>query len=99
MTAEVTFDLIMTEDMPFVEGCYRLPGGAWEVFMFTHLSNGPRGVGVWKDLIWASGVKGLNAVMPSDTKLNKATVFEVLSQALGVAEWSEVRGPDSIMLR
>ena len=99
MKAEITFDLIMTEDMPFVEGCYRLPGEAWEVFIFTHLNNGPYGIGVWKDLIWDSGVRGLNAVMPADTKLSKETVFNVLSQALGVAEWAEVRGPDSIVLR
>lgn len=99
MKAEITFDLVMTDDMGFVEGCYRLPGGSWEVFIFTRLSCGPRGIGVWKDLTWDSGVKGLNAVMPADTKLNKATIFEVLSQALDVTEWSEVRGPDSITLR
>ncbi|WP_143279044.1 hypothetical protein [Bradyrhizobium sp. C9] len=99
MKAEITFDLIMTEDMSFVEGCYRLAGGAWEVFVFTHLRCGPYGVGVWKDLTWSSGVKGLNAVMPAEIKLNKATVSNVLSQALGVTEWFEVRGPDSIMLR
>jgi len=99
MKAEITFDLIMTEDMDFVEGCYRLPGRVWEVFIFNRLRCGPYGVGVWKDLTWDSGVRGLNAVMPAGTKLNKATVFEVLSEALGVTEWFEVRGPDSIVLR
>jgi hypothetical protein len=36
MKAEITFDLVMCEDMDFVEGCYRLVGGAWEVFIIAH---------------------------------------------------------------
>ena len=34
MKAEITFDLVMDDDMPFVEGCYRLPDGPWQVFIF-----------------------------------------------------------------
>lgn len=99
MKAEITFDLIMTDDMDFVEGCYRLAGSAWEVFIFSHTRIGSNEPGVWTGLTWKSGVKGLNAVIPPSTKLNKAAVMDVLSQALGVTEWSEVRGPDSIVLR
>lgn len=45
MRAEITFDLVMTEDMAFVESCYRLAGGVWQVFMFRRY-NGTEAVGV-----------------------------------------------------
>ena len=32
--AQISFDLVMGEAMSFVEGTYRLPGRAWEVFIF-----------------------------------------------------------------
>jgi hypothetical protein len=97
MKAEITFDLVMTEDMPFVEGCYRLDGGEWQVFTFTH-STGER-VKVKTKVVWRSGVTGLNAFLPEDSKINKSVVLDVLSETLGVTEWIEVRGPDSIKLR
>jgi hypothetical protein len=98
MKAEITFDLVMEEDMSFVEGCYKLDGGPWQVFIFA--SPGRRDiVEVRTNLTWSSGVTGLNAFVPKDVKLNKSTVLEVLSDALGVTEWVEVRGPDSIVLR
>jgi len=99
MRAEVTFDLVMGEDMGFVEGCYRLPGNDWEVFVIAHSRNGSSQPGVWTDLVWKSGVRGLNAVVPASEPLNKAVVLNILSQALGVSDWNEVRGPDSIVLR
>ncbi|MGJ4929655.1 hypothetical protein ACQR1I_22885 [Bradyrhizobium sp. HKCCYLS2038] len=89
----------MEEDMSFVEGCYRLEGGEWEVFVITHSRKGSKEPGVWKGLKWKSGVTGLNAVVPESTKLNKSSVLKVLSDALGVRDWSEVQGPDSIKLR
>lgn len=98
MKAEITFDLVMTEDMAFVKGCYRLAGGAWQVFMFRRY-NGIEAVGVKQSLTWRSGVTGLNAILPSDAKTDKSVVLTVLSDTLGVTEWSEVRGPDSMQLR
>lgn len=98
MKAEITFDLVMEEDMSFVEGCYKLDGGTWQVFTFP--SPGRRDtLEVRTNLTWASGVTGLNAFVPKHVKLNKTTVLEVLSDALGVTEWVEVRGPDSMVLR
>ena len=29
MRAEISYDLVMDDDMEFVEGTYRLPGGDW----------------------------------------------------------------------
>lgn len=88
----------MTEDMAFVESCYRLAGGVWQVFMFRRY-NGTEAVGVKQNLTWRSGVTGLNAILPSDAKIDKSVVLTVLSDTLGVTEWSEVLGPDSMQLR
>ena len=98
MKGEITYDLVMDDDMPFVEGCYRLDDGVWKVFIFSK-SEGLREVGVRKDVVWKSGVTGLTIVVSDDTILNKETVLKALSDALGVTEWSEVRGPDSIQIR
>jgi len=98
MKAEISFDLIMDEDMPFVEGAYRLDGSVWQVFIFMR-ARGTRRVGVTKDLVWKSGVTGINVVVADDENLNKTTVLRALSDALGVSQWTEVRGPDSMVLR
>ena len=98
MKAEISFDLVMTEDMPFVEGCYRLSDGVWRIFIFRR-SNGIEEVGIKQNLTWKSGVTGLNAILPSDAKIDKSVVLTVLSDALGVTELFEVRGPDSMQLR
>jgi hypothetical protein len=98
MKAEITFDLVMNENMPFVEGCYRLDNDIWHVFMFRK-SRGMELVGVRRNLVWDSGVTGINVIVPDDTTLNKLTVIQTLSDALGVTEWLEVRGPDSMQLR
>jgi hypothetical protein len=33
MRAEISYDLVMDDDMGFVKGTYRLPGGDWQVFI------------------------------------------------------------------
>jgi hypothetical protein len=98
MEGEITFDLVMENDMDFVEGCYRLAGGPWQVFIFARRSDVEKQE-VRKNLVWKSGVTGLNVFLPRDTKLNKSVVLAVLSETLDVATWSEVRGPDSIVIR
>ena len=47
MKAEITYDLVMDDNMNFVEGCYRLHGGEWQVFIFIK-SRGLRSIGVKK---------------------------------------------------
>ena len=99
MQAEITFDLIMEEDMDFVEGCYRLPSGPWQVFTFgqDHVeSEKPK---VKTDVVWKSGVRGTVVTLPRGMLVNKSAVLQILSDALGVTTWSEVRGPDSMQLR
>ena len=53
--AEITFDLAMDDDMPFVEDCYRMDGGEWRVFIFSRERNGASAVGVRKDVAWRRG--------------------------------------------
>ena len=97
MRAEISYDLVMEEEMAFVEGAFRLLGGAWQVFIFTRLNAADRPI--WRHDQWESGATGVVVTFPSERALNKAAVEAVLSEALGVAEWVEVRGPDSMQLR
>jgi hypothetical protein len=96
---EISFDLVMEEDMPFVEGCYRLCDGKWHVFMVRHSRGGTERVGIYRDLAWKSGVTGLNVIVRDEEKINKGTVLRLLSDASGATEWLEVQGPDSMQLR
>jgi hypothetical protein len=98
MRAEISFDLMMTEAMEFVEGTYRLPGGDWQVFIFGPDSRVAEPV-VTTGGRWKSGVTGVFVAWPEGMRLNKGVVLRMLSEALGVAEWVEVAGPDSMELR
>lgn len=95
--AEISYDLVMEDEMSFVEGTYRLPGGEWQVFIFIPWQ-GSNAV-VWTRSEWESGVTGLVVRFPGKVPLNKVVVESVLSEALGVSEWIEIRGPDSMRLR
>jgi hypothetical protein len=89
----------MKDDMAFAEGCYRLESREWEVFTIRRSRHGIEPPGVKKNLRWNSGVTGLSVVVPDESKINKSTVLEAMSEALGIADWVEVRGPDSMALR
>jgi hypothetical protein len=96
--AEISFDLVMDEDMSFVEGTYRLPNGNWQVFIFSRFRDIASPV-VSFPAKWESGITGVHVAYPCTGKLDKAEVFRVLSGTLGVTEWQETRGPDSMELR
>jgi hypothetical protein len=98
MNAEIAWDLVMSEDMPFAEGCYRLNGGDWKVFTATK-ARPHRPAGVRIGVKWASGVTGVNIVLLEDAKINRASVMRVMSEVLDVEDWREVDGPDSMKLR
>lgn len=96
MQAEISYDLVMEDEMSFVEGAYRLPGDEWQVFIFgKHKLQDPQ---VMKSR-WDSGVTGLVFHVPRSHSLNKKIVEGMLSAALGVSDWLEVCGPDSMQLR
>ncbi|HZZ71061.1 MAG TPA: hypothetical protein VFE24_02345 [Pirellulales bacterium] len=97
MASEISYDLIMDEDMPFVEGTYRINGGDWQVFIFIKESE-VTGV-VAKNSNWSSGVSGIVIRVPPSYCLNKQSVETLLSEFLDVSAWIEVKGPDSMQLR
>jgi hypothetical protein len=99
MQAEITFDLIMEEDMDLVEGCYRLSDGVWQVFIFGQSHVREEDLKITTDVVWKSGVRGVVVDLPRGMLVNKSVVLQILSDALGVTDWSEVRGPDSMQLR
>src|SRR5262249_9509670 len=94
--AEISYDLVMEDDMDFVEGCYRLPGRPWEVCIFIKKKiTEPE----YRFSRWDSGVTGIVFFVPDASTLNKSLVEDLLSSALGVADWCEVKGPDSRVIR
>lgn len=99
MEGQISFDVVNgeEEDASNFEGCFRIPPGEWTVFNFTRSwSENP---GINKDAVFSSGVRGVNVNYPKDETLNKIIVKEVLSQLFGIETWSEVRGPDSLMMK
>lgn len=98
MNAEISWDLVMSDDMDFAEGCYRLADGPWQV-VTAWKSNERWEPGVRNDVSWESGVRGMNIVVHRDQPLNKEALLDIMSSVLGVESWTEVRGPDSMQLR
>ena len=96
MRAEISYDLVMDNDMGFVEGTFRLPGEDWQVVIVSRYDV-PEPDAVLQ--VWDSGVRGVFVRFPCGWPLNAAAVEQVLSAALGVSEWVAVRGPDSMWLR
>jgi hypothetical protein len=98
MNGEISYDLLMDEDMSFVEGSFRLEGGEWHVFVF--LGNRERFRKTrFRRTIWDSGVSGIVYELPLEQPHNKMSVEQLLCQAVGAVSWTEVRGPDSMNLR
>ena len=88
----------MSEDMGFAEGCYRLEGGDWQVITAWKAGDiWP--VGIRNGVHWDSGVTGMNIVFANHDKINAVPLLQMMSEVLGVSEWAEVTGPDSIQLR
>lgn len=96
MQGEISFDLVMEEDMEFVEGTFRLPGFWWQVFIFSRSDVEELQI---TPSTWDSGVTGVFVRFSRSERLDQAAVERVLSASLGVNEWVVVRGPDSMHLR
>jgi hypothetical protein len=92
---EISFDLVMYDQMEFIEGTYRLPGSGWEVCVFCKKDVTAPSVKVGAR--WPSGITGTYVEFPE--MLNRTTAVRLMSGAHGVSEWHEVRGPDSMQLR
>jgi hypothetical protein len=98
MRGEISYDLVMDDDMEFIEGTYRVPGGDWQVVIVSAFDRDVPDPQVVPQQ-WESGVSGVVVRLPRAERINAATVERVLSEALGVSEWVRVRGPDSMQLR
>ncbi len=98
MHGKISYDLRMEDNMSFVEGTYLVPGHDWQVFIFGLDSTALRPV-VKTDARWESGVRGIHVKLPKGSPLNKGVVTRILSGHLGITEWEEVSGPDSMQLR
>lgn len=96
MKGEISYDLVMEDDMSFVEGTFRTEDGVWQVFIFRKDPIEQREVTSGH---WESGVTGVFIRLPASARLNKQTVERVMSEQFSVDEWNEVRGPDSMQLR
>ncbi|MDG2388068.1 MAG: hypothetical protein P8M30_01995 [Planctomycetaceae bacterium] len=94
---EISYDLVMEENMDFIEGAYRLPGGVWEVFVtktwhVTQLEIKPA--------TWENGSTGIIIQFPLEERsLNKNSIEELMSDYFDIQIWKEVSGPDSMQLR
>ena len=87
----------MSEDMDFIEGCYRLEGGPWQVI--TAAKSEEILEAEIRTGCWASGVTGMNIILRQTAQLNATVLLNLMSDILCVEKWIEVRGPDSIQLR
>ncbi len=96
MKGEISYDLIMLDDMSFVEGTFRIEGGEWQVFIFSKDSIKERNVSPGH---WDSGVTGFFIRVPLTMRLNTQTVEQMMTDQVEVNQWQVVRGPDSMRLR
>ena len=96
MRGEISYDLVMDDDMEFVEGSFRLEEGPWQVVI---VSKKPVAETVIRPSVWSSGVEGIVIHVPEGSILNKGVVEQIMSERFGVHAWAEVDGPDSMMLR
>lgn len=88
----------MSNDMPFIEGCYRLKGEPWQVVTAFKCERVLQ-VEVRDGLTWKSGVTGMNVIFPEAAVMNSSVLLELMSSYLGIDNWLEVTGPDSMALR
>jgi hypothetical protein len=95
-SGEISYDLVVEDDMAFVEGCYQIGGCDWQVFIISKRPiEGPS----WKSCAWESGVWGIVMQVPEGMMLNAESAERLLSDILGVGVWTRVQGPDSMQLR
>jgi hypothetical protein len=96
MNGEISFDLVMRDDMEFIEGVFRVPLGDWQVFI---IKKSPVRDTEIAPSNWSSGASGVVINVPQSVTLNGHLAKTVLTSWSGVDSWDEVRGPDSMQLR
>ncbi|MGP0068841.1 MAG: hypothetical protein ACLQGP_35230 [Isosphaeraceae bacterium] len=95
---DISFDTVLEEDNSIVEGCIRVPGRFWQIFYFSK-----------KDVpelrhhfvMWPSGIASIEFDVPRDALLGKDYMIRALSNVFDTRpeSWSNIYGPDSMILR
>ncbi len=101
---EISFDLEVSADNKWMEGTFRLPGEWWQCIIFKKHDDVDD---VWrKQCRWLTGTKwgvavtnGWHFRLPHKIRPDRTCFIEVLQQAFSHGQWTEVRGPDSMILR
>jgi hypothetical protein len=97
---EITFDVVVREEgARIVEGCYRIDGEDWKVFLLAKESDAFGSPCIKSDAVFESGISGIYGVVAADLVLNKQAVLRILTELVGVDTWTEVKGPNSLVLR
>jgi hypothetical protein len=97
---EITFDIVVPEEgVTVVEGCYRIEGGNWQVYIFAKEGWSRSVPHITREAVFSSDISGVSGVVPDSVVLNKKTVMRIMAEAVGVDVWSEVFGPDSLILK
>jgi hypothetical protein len=102
---EISFDNVVSEDGEvFVEGSYRVPGRHWEIFTFDQTTKT-----TWPDQgtptfrsergTWESGITGIGFEVSESAVLNRDFMLKAMAEVFGTDDWTEVRGPDSMVLK
>jgi hypothetical protein len=93
---EVSFDSTPVDDAATVEGCFRLPGSFWQVFLFAKTDvPEPRHRPVTCD----SGITGVEFEVPRGVKLDRGYVVRSMEEVFGPGPWAVAAGPDSLILK
>src|SRR4051812_29304852 len=96
IAGEISYDLVMDDDMPFIEGCFRLPGGVWQVIIISKRDIKTPKIKLTE---WESGVTGVFIEFPEKKRLNAEKTEQLLTSIYNMQYWITVRGPDSLVLR
>jgi hypothetical protein len=96
---EVSYDLVMDPPPSFVDGSFRPVGRPWGVFNVVK-ARSRKGVFI-RHYEWSNGIAGVRIEVPLTASLTRELAEALLGEALGIQSraWTEVRGPDSMVLR
>lgn len=87
----------MSDDMGWIEGCYRLPYRNWEVVCIIKEEGISRPN--YKLRNWRADVTGIVIRVPQNSRLNARSAEELLSKIFKIQYWLNIQGPDSLRLR
>jgi hypothetical protein len=93
---EISYDTELNDDMGNAEGCYRIPGRHWQVFLFSNadVPDVRHYFGTWQ-----SGITGVEFEVPRGVRINHDYVMRAMSEVFGADSWQVVCGPDSLLLK